>query len=270
MTEVDPEALSPHPKNSELYGELGDVASLVRSIEENGFDETEPVEYVETPREDWPANRIVSGHRRWTAAKKVGLDAVPARPITFEDADAEIDYLKRKNQYRQLSDADLVRVGYDYERRHGDDVDGRTREAVAEYIDKSGEWYRRGKKALLAAGEGTWGDDLLSDDVRELAESEWGRVDDGSASVNSAYRAIKSEVDRAKSCTDENEGASASEGKVMTRDDGDGRANLSTTDEPPLNLGWAGDLEGEYARKARETGSEDLLEAVRRTLDDDV
>lgn len=163
------DALTPHPKNAEFYGEVGDVLDLVASIEENGYDETEPIETVVEANHGWPANRIVSGHRRYAAARQVDLAEVPVRTVEFETTDDELDHLVRKNKYRQKTDAMLIREGYDFEVRHRDEIDGVTRDAVAERIGKSGSWYRMGKRVMLAAENGVLGDETLGEDARDVA-----------------------------------------------------------------------------------------------------
>jgi ParB-like chromosome segregation protein Spo0J len=75
------DTLTPHPENAALYGEPIDVEDLVASIEENGFDKTEPIESVRDADHDWPADRIVSGHRRHAAAQQAGLAKVPIRIV---------------------------------------------------------------------------------------------------------------------------------------------------------------------------------------------
>lgn len=263
MTEqIDISELSPHPKNREFYGDTTDVSDLVASIRDNGFDETECIEIVPEPRGDWPENRIVSGHRRYAAAREAGLDEVPVRTVEFDTEDDELDYLVRKNKYRQKTDAMLIREGYDFEQRHGDEIDGRTRDAVAERIGKSGAWYRMGKRVMLAAENGVLGDETLDAEAREVAGSEWDRIRNGHTSVSAAHQ----ELERVNSDTDPN--ADDSErvksntdgGKVMSTAGGD-------SDVIPVNLGWVGDIEGERAAKAREMGRENLTALVMEAID---
>jgi hypothetical protein len=249
-------ALTPHPKNDSLYGEVDDVTDLVTSIEENGFDETEPIETVDEADYGWPANRIVSGHRRFAAARQADLAEVPARVVEFESEDAELDYLVRKNKYRQKTDAMLIREGYDFETRHGEDIEGRTRDAVAERIGKSGPWYRMGKRVMLAAENGVLGDEPLDDGPREVARSEWERLQNGNSSVSGAHR----EIERTCSETEVEDTTETPDGERVN--DYTGAPKDGEEYVYPVNLGWVGQLEGELAAKAREIGEDELREQV--------
>lgn len=268
MTERDISELNPHPRNEYLYGENFDVSDLVTSIEENGFDESDAIQIVPNSVDEWPENRIVSGHRRWEAAKQVGMEEVPVRTVEFDDRNEELDYLVQKNKYRQKTDAMLIREGYDYEQRHGDEIDGRTREAVANHINKSGEWYRKGKRVMLAAENGVWGDESLDDESQQKAQTEWGRLRNGNSSVSGAYGIIQrandsTESDRANSGT-ESEGE---EGHVKERPNSDEPDGEEGQIILPVTLGWIGDIEGKRAEKAREMGKDDLRELITEAID---
>ena len=56
-----PSDLIPHPRNEEIYGRDEDVSDLIGLIKESGR--------IENPIIINPDNVIISGHRRWLAAK---------------------------------------------------------------------------------------------------------------------------------------------------------------------------------------------------------
>ena len=173
------EKLHHHPKNAEFYGETDDITDLVASIEDTGFDDNEPIEIIQEPRNNWPANRIVSGHRRHEAARQAGLDEVPVRTVDFENEDEELNYLLQKNRYRQKTDGMLIREGMWYEKqiRNGDiEAEGRVRDAVGERINMSGRSYQKGREVAKAADEGD-----------EIAQEQWGMLEADEQSIHGAY-----------------------------------------------------------------------------------
>ena len=83
--------LSPHPLNQKIYGEETPDPDLVESIKNNGL--FEPLVIKDS-------NIIMSGHRRWLAAKEVGLEEVACRHITFKTEKDETIYLIDSNKQR--------------------------------------------------------------------------------------------------------------------------------------------------------------------------
>jgi protein gp37 len=67
--------LKPHPLNDAIYGDGADK-EMVQSVKDNGIIEPLLVDYK---------NRIISGHRRWDAAKKAKLKEVPVKVFQSED-----------------------------------------------------------------------------------------------------------------------------------------------------------------------------------------
>ena len=97
-----PRELKPHPLNIEIYGEENVDADLVKSIKLKGI--LEPL----VIKED---NTILSGHRRWKAAKSLKLDKLPCRIITFSDPLEEMDALIEFNRQRKKTVSQMMREG---------------------------------------------------------------------------------------------------------------------------------------------------------------
>jgi len=87
-----PKELRPHPLNKEIYGEEAACSDLVESIKSKGILESLVI------RDD---NVILSGHRRWLAAKAINLDKVPCRVLSFSDPLDEEETLIEFNRQRE-------------------------------------------------------------------------------------------------------------------------------------------------------------------------
>ena len=90
--EVNIKKLKPHPLNIKLYGEEEVDEGLVASIKEKGI--LVPI----VIKED---KTIISGHRRWVAAKKAGLKTIPARVATFKTKLSEKEAILDFNRNRE-------------------------------------------------------------------------------------------------------------------------------------------------------------------------
>src|SRR6056297_2404425 len=84
ISEADPSDLKPHPKNAEIYGDTDDVddldATFKESVAEKGV--LEPLVITN-------GKEIISGHRRWLAAKDADVGSVPVRYSEFDNELAE-------------------------------------------------------------------------------------------------------------------------------------------------------------------------------------
>lgn len=87
-----PKDLKPHPLNKEIYGEEIADPDLVESIKNKGILETLVI------RDD---NVILSGHRRWLAAKALNLEKAPCRVLSFSDPLDEEETLIEFNRQRE-------------------------------------------------------------------------------------------------------------------------------------------------------------------------
>jgi protein gp37 len=92
-------SLRPHPRNHGIYGDVAD-AELVASVRARG---------VLAPLLIAHDGRIVAGHRRWLAAKQVGLVDVP---VVMFASDDELDILEaviESNRQRAKTNEQLAR-----------------------------------------------------------------------------------------------------------------------------------------------------------------
>jgi len=100
---IDPSELSAHPKNREIYGDTESSDDIddnfVESVSENGV--IEPL-VVTTDKQ------IISGHRRWIAAKTTDVETVPVRTCEFDDDLAEREALIEFNRQREKTPGQIV------------------------------------------------------------------------------------------------------------------------------------------------------------------
>lgn len=88
--EIDINLLRPHPRNVEIYGEE-DVTELVNYIRDSKW--IKPLVISQH-------NRIISGHRRWQAARILGYTRVPYVKQYFETEEDELKALLLENASR--------------------------------------------------------------------------------------------------------------------------------------------------------------------------
>ena len=96
-----PDQLTPHPENVKIYGDLAD-SELVESVKQKGILNPLLVTYD---------NRIISGHRRWDAAKVADLETVP---VVVFGSDDELDILEaliESNRQREKTNEQIAREG---------------------------------------------------------------------------------------------------------------------------------------------------------------
>ena len=99
------DALLPNPMNRFSMEEDEQFLSTVESVKKDGFLE----DIIVTPAEAEGQYRIVSGHRRVEAAKKLGKASVPCKVRTYPDKLAELRALMGANLHRRnLSPFDMA------------------------------------------------------------------------------------------------------------------------------------------------------------------
>ena len=209
ISEADPEELQPHPKNTEIYGDTDDVddldATFKESVAEKGV--LEPLVITN-------GKEIISGHRRWLAAKEAGLRSVPVRYSEFDNELAEREALIEFNRQREKTPGQIVNEFEEMlavererakERRgertdlkdepvgnvsHKSDDKDRARDIAAEKVnaDVSGRTLEKGKKVKDKA-EGKDGD--VSEEVQEVAKKEWEKLKTGATSFHTASKNIE-------------------------------------------------------------------------------
>jgi ParB family chromosome partitioning protein len=105
ISEADPSNLQPHPKNTEIYGDTDDVDDLdetfKQSVAEKGVGVLEPLVITN-------GKKIISGHRRWLAARDAEHDEVPVRYSQFDDDLTEREALIEFNRQRDKTPGQLV------------------------------------------------------------------------------------------------------------------------------------------------------------------
>jgi uncharacterized protein YnzC (UPF0291/DUF896 family) len=153
---VDISKLKVHPKNAEIYGEE-DVSALAQSIAESGW--IRPLTVT-------PDYVIISGHRRYQAAKQLGYTQLPIEIETFASEEAEMERLLRENENRGKTPEQQIREGMTwqpieeakskrrqgYERSYGNisiTENGAVRDIIARRIGLgSGKTYEKGKEVV--------------------------------------------------------------------------------------------------------------------------
>lgn len=208
-----PEELEPHPEIERIYDDRDldaeDDASFIESVREKG---------VLTPIIVDQNHRIISGHRRVEAAKRVGLETVPVTTRGFDSDLERLEQLIELNRQRDKTVTQKLREAETIERiererarrRQGtrtdtscsdeQDVDGGlTRDRVAEKVGfGSGSTYHRAKTVW----EANESDDP---DVATTAEEQLDQMDAGEQSVNGAYSEVMDARRRSDSDEDEAE-----------------------------------------------------------------
>ena len=101
--EIDVSKLRPHEKNERIYGADEDVADLKDQIQAFGkiFDALKITE----------EHVIISGHRRWKAAKELGLETVPCQYVSFGSDEEELAALVLYNYHRVKTNEQKAREG---------------------------------------------------------------------------------------------------------------------------------------------------------------
>lgn len=93
--------LRPHPDNARIYGDTADN-ELIESIRTNGI--LNPILITHD-------NRVISGHRRYDAARKLGLDEVP---VVLFRSDDELDILEALIESNRQRNKDGLIIGREY------------------------------------------------------------------------------------------------------------------------------------------------------------
>lgn len=187
QTEAPIDALEPHPANKRIYVN-DDISGLVQRMETVGFIEDHRITIDST-------GRILKGHRRWRAAKEIGLETVPVEVVEPKtDAHAEL-LLITDNDYREKWDIEkyyemqrLINLLDDRSDELPDlhmEVQSKTKEELAELVGlSSGTMSRLSRIVNLAES----GDSVAKKQVAKLEENE--------ITVGEAYARIKTSENR--------------------------------------------------------------------------
>jgi len=169
INETDISLLKSHPRNKEIYGSE-DVSDLVALIQERGR--------IVTPLVVNKDYTIISGHRRWLAAKELEYPTAPCEIIEFASEEEELEELIHYNAGRNKTFEQRIRESITLEevysvkakkrsienlKQNKTDMDnlagsedsdvgdpiGDTRDVVASKVGiSSGKTYERGKKVI--------------------------------------------------------------------------------------------------------------------------
>jgi ParB/RepB/Spo0J family partition protein len=194
ITEKSIRTLKPHPFNTAVYGQETVDDELLRSIIENG---------ILVPLTIKKDGIIISGHRRYLAAKKAGLKRLPVVVTTFTDELAERLAIIEHNRQRVKSLTQLMREAEELEKiekvrakeRQGKRHDikpnivstltpssenGKTRDKVANMIGMKPITFQKAKNVYEQAKSGC-----------AIAQKALAAVDAGNFSINRAYNELK-------------------------------------------------------------------------------
>jgi len=202
VSEADPHNLEPHPKNKEIYGDTGAIDDL-----DETFKQSVAEKGVLEPLVITTGKQIVSGHRRWLAAKAADVDAVPVRYTEFDGELAEREALVEFNRQREKTPGQLVNEfeemleiekqrAKEREKKGGEvggegsdnvtqpleEESGRAREKAAEQIgaDVSGQTLEKGMEVKEKAEKGD-----------ETAQEEWEKLQQGDTSFHRAKKNVE-------------------------------------------------------------------------------
>ena len=203
ISEAKPEELRPHPKNAEVYGDTDNADDLdeafVESVGEKGV--LEPLVITD-------GKEIISGHRRWLAAKATDTDRVPVRKSSFESELEEREALIEFNRQREKSRAQIINEAeelLEIKRKKAKESQGNRTdlsqnsekgsdrstgkdswEDVADTVGVSRDSLSKGKTVKDKAES-----DDEPEEVREVAQEAWNGLQSGDESFNSAYQEVR-------------------------------------------------------------------------------
>ncbi len=181
--------LRPHPKNLTIYGNEELPRDFVENVRVQG---------ILVPLAIKQDGTIISGHRRWRAARAVGMEAVPVEIVSYADELDEREAIIAFNRQREktfsqkMAEAEELKA-IEMERARQrmlmgrkqnpvetlpQGVTGKTRDKVAQAIGLgSGRTYEKAAKIWEAAKQG--------DPIARKAIAE---IDAGQKSINAAYK----------------------------------------------------------------------------------
>jgi ParB/RepB/Spo0J family partition protein len=190
---IDPSELSAHPKNREIYGDTESSDDIddnfVESVSENGVIE---------PLVATTDKQIISGHRRWIAAKTTDVETVPVRTCEFDDDLAEREALIEFNRQREKTSGQIVNEFeemLEIEKKRGKEKMSKG----SQNSENHDSWQRASEKTEVSRDTLSKGkrvkDKAKSDDepdeVKEAAQDAWDGLQSGDESFNSAHEQVK-------------------------------------------------------------------------------
>lgn len=198
--------LKPHPKNREVYGDEDLPQDFVESVRAKG---------ILVPLVIKGDGTIISGHRRWRAARAVGMETVPVEIVSYADeldereaiiafnrqrektfsqkmAEAEelraIEAERAKRRQREAGIANLPTVSGGNVSTTHEGKKGKTRDKVAQVVGLgSGRTYEKALRVWEAAKKGD-----------ELAKRVMAELDAGKKTINAAYKQVVIQAEKKK------------------------------------------------------------------------
>jgi len=197
ISEARPDELEPHSKNQEIYGDTADVDDLdsafIESVREKGV--LEPLVITD-------GKQIISGHRRWLAAKATDADSVPVRKSTFDSDLAEREALIEFNRQREKTNGQIVKEAEELlkvKRQKNKSTQGE-RTDLSSNLKKSSDsdsWSEVAEQVGVSEGSLSKGFEVKerAEDGDETAEEEWEKLKDDEQSFHGAYTAVTDSED---------------------------------------------------------------------------
>lgn len=100
--------LRPHPENEKIYGAALPDDELIQSIQDRG---------IRNPLLITKDNMLIGGHRRWAAAKRIGLAEVPVNVFHSDDPSEILFAMLDDNTYRDNKSNEVKGREYDLRKR---------------------------------------------------------------------------------------------------------------------------------------------------------
>jgi site-specific DNA-methyltransferase (adenine-specific) len=199
-------SLKPHPRNRRIYGDEP-IDELAEQIERTGKFEA----LIITPED-----RIISGHKRWRAAKKLGWETVPVEVRKYDDENDELEALLVANAYRDKNAEQMGREFTVWKEVEADKAKNRMQATLKrgdvtpapDNFPERGETGDARDKAAAHVGFGSGKQAEKAEKVIQIADkrTKEGKPEEAAAllkklntkSVHAAYNEIKEEVEPPK------------------------------------------------------------------------
>ncbi|MVX62263.1 ParB/RepB/Spo0J family partition protein [Clostridium chromiireducens] len=142
--EIDINSLVPSSNN--FYG-IREIEELAESIKESGL-----MHNLVTRKKDDGTYEIISGERRFHAAKSLGYKTLPCQVKEISDLDAEIMLIQANEAQRELTPSEKMEgikrleAIYKQKRGNGEKLQGKTRDLIGKDLGISGVQVGRYKK----------------------------------------------------------------------------------------------------------------------------
>jgi ParB-like nuclease domain len=187
LNENEIRRLKPHPLNDRIYGASAPDKELQKSIEDNGV--FNPI-IINRNKE------ILSGTRRWLAAKKVGFKKVPVITLLSKGAEGLLgeQFLIESNRARVKTEGEKVREVAELLRIESELAKQRQLLGTKDLGPTSGQGSERktkGSAAELVAKKVGWGEPKVREAVAVAASKTALAAVDAGKSVHEAYKKLK-------------------------------------------------------------------------------